>query len=287
MRSSVTLAKKYLSIAPAIPPKYWTEAAPLERARMEYEDEKAGGFLKWFPKLALEGKEIFDIGCGYGGRTVRFAELGAKRAVGLEPSHKTCWEGKIFAAEKGVPNTEFVVGYGEQLPFSADSFDIVTSYDVFEHVADLGCVLDECLRILRPGGSLYAVFPPFFHPTGAHLESWISRMPWPHVLFNCETLMKAINAILAERNDSFAPMPLRRNYRLWGLNRVTIRSFRALLRERHFSHIDFKLSPLFSHMNSKWEGWRMKYYAFIFWPLRSVPVLRELFVHRIMVTLVK
>ena len=287
LRSSVTLARKYLSLAPSHPPKYWTDPAPLERARMEYEIEVAGRFLRYFPELNLQGKEVLEIGCGYGGSAARFAELGAKRVIGLEPFQKPCKEARAFVAEKGVSGAKFVVGLGEQIPLQSNFFDVITSYDVFEHVEDLEKVLDECLRILKPGGILFAVFPPFYHPTGAHLDTWISRMPWSNVLFRCETIIKAVAELLRGRNDGFSPMPMRPKDRLWALNGATIRSVSKLVAQKRFSGAELVLSPLFSPKNSKWESWRMKYYAFAFAPLRYVPRLRELFVNRMVLKITK
>jgi SAM-dependent methyltransferase len=287
MRSSVTMAKKYLSLASVTPPRYWTDPVPLERARMEYEIEVNGRFLKWFPELRLEGKDVLDIGCGNGGSAVRFAELGARRVIGLEPFNNPCKEGLAFAVEKGVGNVNFIVALGEQIPLRSNGFDVITSYDVFEHVEDLGKVLDECVRILRPGGTLYAIFPPFYHPTGAHLDSWISRMPWPNVLFSCATLVRAVSDILKSRNDGYEPNPMRLTDRLWALNGATIRSVRRLLAHGKCSRARLVLYPIFSPMNSRWKSWRMKYYAFAFKPLRYVPVLQELFVHRMVLTITK
>jgi SAM-dependent methyltransferase len=287
IRSSVTLAKKYLSLWPSYPPKYWTDPAPLERAQMEYEIEVAGRFLRYFPDLKLQGKEVLEIGCGYGGSAVHFAELGAKRVVGLEPFEKPCKQGRAFVAEKRVSNVKFVVGFGEQIPLRSNLFDVVTSYDVFEHVEDLGSVLDECLRVLKPGGTLYAVFPPFYHPTGAHLDTWISRMPWSNVLFQCDTLVKAVNDLIRARNDGFSPMPMRSRDRLWTLNGATIRSVTDLVAQERFPGAQFLLYPLFSPANSKWQSWRMKYYAFAFAPLRYVPALREMFVNRMVLRITK
>ena len=287
LRSSVALARKYLSLAPSRPPKYWTDPAPLERARMEYEIEAEGRLLRYFPELNLQGKEVLELGCGYGGSAVRFAELGAKLVVGLEPFERPCREGQAFLAEKRVSNVKFVVGSGEQIPLRTDSFDVITSYDVFEHVEDLEKVLDECLRILRPGGTLYAIFPPFYHPTGAHLDTWVSKMPWSNVLFRCDTLAKAVNEILKARNDNFSPMPMRPRDRLWALNGATIRSVRKLVAQGRFSGAQLSLCPLFSPVNSRWESWKMKYYAFAFEPLRYVPALRELFVNRMVLKIAK
>ncbi len=287
MSLSVLLAKKYLSLAPVKPPSEWTNPEFLRRPQVEYEDEVAGGFLKWFPALSLTGKEIFDIGCGFGGRAVRFAELGAKRIVGLEPFSEPCIEGAAFAAKRGMLNVEFLVGAGERVPLDDNTFDLVTSYDVFEHVEDLAQVFAECLRVLKPNGSLYAVLPPFHHPTGSHLDGWVSKMPWPNVFFSCPTLIQSVDQIMRERDDGFAPKPLRPNDPLWTLNGATIRSVRSLLANSGFSRVELGLCPLFSELNGKWHSWKMKYYAFAFKPLRFVPYLNEMFVHRIVLTATK
>ena len=284
MRSSVWLARKYLSLAPVLPPRTWTRPVFLERPLTEYNDECAGGFTKWFPSIQLQGKDVFDIGCGRGGRAVRFAELGARRVVGLEPFEDSCLEGAAFAADRGMRQVEFIVGTGEQIPAADGVFDMVTSYDVFEHVEDLERVLSECQRILKPGGALYAVFPPFYHPTGSHLDGWVSHMPWPNVWFRCDTLVEAVGQIMKVRNDGYAPHPLRPQDPLWTLNGATIRKVRDLLARSRFSRAELQLCPLFSRMNGKWDSWRMKYYAFLFRPLRFVPRLNEMFVHRLVLS---
>ena len=252
-----TLATWYLSLAPSSPPGYWRESKALERAQMEYDDEIAGGFLKWFPSLSLAGKDVLDLGCGYGGRTVRYAELGARSVTGIEPGERQCAEGREFAALHQVA-ASFKSGVGEGLPLAADCFDCIVCYDVLEHVNNPGKTLEECLRVLRAGGSLYAVFPPFYHPAGAHFEGWLSKMPWPNVLFPCPALVRAGTRILTRRGDSYRPNALRPTDKLWGLNGITIRKLRQIA---HGLDADFQigLSPLFSPQNRKWESWRMKY----------------------------
>ena len=204
---------------------------------MEYEDEIAGGFLKWFPGVDLSGKSVFDIGSGYGGRSARYRELGAQRVVGLEIFPRMVDESRAFAEYKGLTNMEFHVGEGEHLPFADDAFDLITSYDVFEDVHDLDKVFDECMRVLKPGGRLLAIFPPFYHPGGAHLESWMSRMPWPNFFFGRETLIRAVQDIMRERNDGYQPHPMRPRDKLWTLNGTTIRSVRAMIRGRKLRNV--------------------------------------------------
>ena len=96
-----TLASWYLSVVPSFAPDYWREPKPLEQAQMEYDDEVAGGFLNWFPSLSLTGKDVLDLGCGYGGRSVRYAELDMRSLTDIKPAERQCSEGREFAASRG------------------------------------------------------------------------------------------------------------------------------------------------------------------------------------------
>jgi SAM-dependent methyltransferase len=280
-----TLASWYLSIAPSFAPSYWRDPQPLERARMEYEDEVAGGFLNWFPSLSLAGKDVLDLGCGYGGRSARYAELGVRSLTGVEPAEHQCSEARDFAAGRRIAAT-FVTGSGESLPLPANCFDSILSYDVLEHVCDVEKTLEECLRVLRVGGSLYSIFPPFHHPTGCHFESWLSKMPWPNVFFPCRTLVKAGTEIISRRADNYRPDQLRPTDRLWGLNGITIRKLRRIANSLD-ADFTIRLAPLFSARNRKWESWHMKYYGPLLAPLRYVPIVQECFTHRIVMTMTK
>ncbi|MDT5208195.1 MAG: hypothetical protein QOF67_610 [Mycobacterium sp.] len=52
-----------------------------------------------------------------------------------------------------------VVTAGEPLPYEDDSFDIVVSRAVFEHVSDPDWVARELLRVVKPGGLIAAITP--------------------------------------------------------------------------------------------------------------------------------
>lgn len=52
-----------------------------------------------------------------------------------------------------------VIQPGAPLPFANDSFDIIVSNNVFEHIADAENTATELLRVLKPGGVLCANTP--------------------------------------------------------------------------------------------------------------------------------
>jgi SAM-dependent methyltransferase len=54
--------------------------------------------------------------------------------------------------------------HGDRIPFPDESFDLVISNQVLEHVPDLDVVLAEMRRVLKPGGICLSVFP--------HREVW-------------------------------------------------------------------------------------------------------------------
>ena len=58
------------------------------------------------------------------------------------------------------------VGSAEDIPLADESFDLVISQEVLEHVKDPGQAMKEMSRILKPGGKLYLQLPFMigFHP---------------------------------------------------------------------------------------------------------------------------
>lgn len=57
------------------------------------------------------------------------------------------------------PGQRFVAGDATDLPFEAGSFDVVTMFDLLEHVEDDSAVAREAMRVLRPGGVVMVTTP--------------------------------------------------------------------------------------------------------------------------------
>jgi SAM-dependent methyltransferase len=69
-----------------------------------------------------------------------------------------------------------VVGLAEQSPLADGSVDVAFSSNLLEHVADLGAVADEIVRVVRPGGVAVLSYTIWLGPWGGHETS-----PW-HLL---------------------------------------------------------------------------------------------------------
>jgi len=99
-------------------------------------------------KALPEGGNLLDIGCGTGLFVEKYIQTGG-RGTGLDLSGKM-----VAKARRRCPDCDFIVGTGENLPFSDCSFNAVSSVLVFSYVRDPAAMLSEVYRILEPGGSV-------------------------------------------------------------------------------------------------------------------------------------
>ena len=68
--------------------------------------------------------------------------------------------------------TPVVNAVGEMLPFPADSFSLVLSHEVLEHVNDDQAAIKEIVRTLKPGGRLVLFCPNRGYPFETHGIYW-------------------------------------------------------------------------------------------------------------------
>jgi SAM-dependent methyltransferase len=111
---------------------------------------------------------ILDAGCGTGTNLVHLASRGHTFGVDLSA------EALRFCHLRGVSAARASV---LSLPFGADCFDLVTSFDVLYHrwVPDDRAAVGELRRVLRPGGLLLVRVPALRLLWGAHDEEVLSR----------------------------------------------------------------------------------------------------------------
>jgi SAM-dependent methyltransferase len=99
----------------------------------------------------LEGRCVLDVGCGMGMYTAAFLRY-TPHVFGVEIEADRAAEAR--ERTRGVARS-----VGEMLPFSADTFDVVFSHEVLEHVADDRLCAQEMVRVARTGGRIVIFVP--------------------------------------------------------------------------------------------------------------------------------
>ena len=100
-----------------------------------------------------EGSKVLDIGCGIGGpaRTLA-AEFGCQ-VTGIDLTEGYCQAARMLAAKLGLDGqVSFHCADALDLPFAAESFDIVWSQNTWMNIEDKARFMHEVVRVLRPGG---------------------------------------------------------------------------------------------------------------------------------------
>ena len=115
------------------------------------------------------GKEVLDLGCGYGWHCVYAAEHGARQVTGIDLSDKML---AVARQKTSAPNVEYRCCAIEDADFADGSFDIVLSSLALHYVEDYVGVVQNVHRMLRPGGVfLFSCEHPVF--TAGVNEDWI------------------------------------------------------------------------------------------------------------------
>lgn len=108
----------------------------------------------------LKGARVIDIGGGYGGSARYLAREFGAEVVSLNLSEVQNERGRTQNAEQGLDDKVTIVdGDFENIPYDANSFDIVWSQDAMLHSGDRARVLAEATRVLKPGGSFVFTDP--------------------------------------------------------------------------------------------------------------------------------
>lgn len=103
-----------------------------------------------------------DVGCGTGfmlGFLGQWAEV-----TGADADSAAL----AYCGERGFDTVHLIEG--ERLPFDDGSFDLVSAFDVLEHIEDDGRMASEMARVLRPGGTMIVTVPAYRVLWGAQDE---------------------------------------------------------------------------------------------------------------------
>jgi tocopherol O-methyltransferase len=141
-----------------------------------------------------QAADILDVGCGIGGSSLYLAEKFNARATGITLSPVQANRARQRSQAAGIGDrTTFLVADALNMPFADESFDFVWSLESGEHMPDKQKFMQECYRVLKPGGRfLMATWchrpaTPPYHPTltqdeQQHLENIYRVYCLPYVI---------------------------------------------------------------------------------------------------------
>jgi SAM-dependent methyltransferase len=121
----------------------------------------------WLPEDRAAA--LLDLGCGYGEWLYFLRQQGYKNAAGVEASAV-----KVdCAATMGVGNVHHFDA-AEFLKQSSNAFDVITAFNVFEHLSkdELLDLIQLIYKALRPGGRVLAITPNGLSPFSGATRYW-------------------------------------------------------------------------------------------------------------------
>lgn len=210
-------------------------------ARLEFDGERVvpgetPAYLSWghaaryrFARRFVDNHTVLDAGCGAGYGTSYLAQY-AKRAVGVDVSPEAVEHARACYP---IPNLSYEAMDCTALEFASGTFDVVCSFEVFEHLQEPERFLSEVQRVLVPGG-LFVVSTPNNETEATDIVN-----PF-HVK---EYSLRQMNALLGphfasvEYYGQFCLRPLRRY--------LFLKSTRLYLRSRAYRGLINAVAPLY------------------------------------------
>ncbi len=136
------------------------------------------------PRIARQGR-LLDVGCAAG-----FFLAEARTHYEVQGVELSAWSSAYARDRLQIP---VFTGTLQQAALPTDHFDVVTLWDVIEHVPDPVPLLAEAARVLKPGGRLVLTTGDWGSSYAQrHGANWhLMTPPWHLTMFSRATLTRA------------------------------------------------------------------------------------------------
>ena len=146
-----------------------------------------------FASQICAGKRVLDVGCGVGYGSHLLARSGAERVVAFDVSPETIDHARSFYAH---PNLSFEVQSADSFHFD-ETFDVVTCFELIEHVDRQAEVLSRIGEALTPDGCLVISTP---RPLGEKRSRFHTKELSPFEFLHLIESRFPYNAVFFENN---------------------------------------------------------------------------------------
>jgi SAM-dependent methyltransferase len=144
-----------------------------ERYRQQYWQKD------FFDYRSFRGRSVLEVGIGLGTDIKQFARGGAT-VSGADITDRHLELTRLNFDLEGLP-IDLVKADAVKLPFDDGTFDCVHSFGVLHHIPDVGAVLEEIRRVLKPGGVLLTAV---YHKYSIHTATLFLRAALGGSLFS-------------------------------------------------------------------------------------------------------
>ena len=130
------------------------------------EYEEAEELIEGIKTLLKPNMKVLDLGCGYGSFVLRIHPL-VSEIIGVEVSDfelKVANERLTRLDANSMRRVKFIKQEGYSIPLDTQSLDVVTTWNVLEHVQNPQVLISEIARVLKPGGIWMSICPNYARP---------------------------------------------------------------------------------------------------------------------------
>jgi len=189
-------------------------------------EPRVAAAVRLLERHGVRAEAMLDIGCSDGGISRLVASVtGARRVYGVDVDPDSV----IEARARGV--SAFLCDVSrERIPLPSSAVDLVTAFEVIEHLLDPDHMLSEAWRVLRSGGYLLASTP--------NLGSWVNRLLLlaGYQPYTAEVSAKTMYGV-AVRGGSYGSRPSGH------IRPFTLRAFREILEANGFRVLELVGAP--------------------------------------------
>ena len=122
---------------------------------------------------AFTGKSVLVAGCGVGLDCIPFVEAGAS-VTGLDVD-------RDIGLAYSNPAVRYYRASIEGCDLDSAQYDVVFSAATMEHVHNVEAAYREMVRLVRPGGTIYALAAPLWNSSKGHHLECLYPFPWIHL----------------------------------------------------------------------------------------------------------